>query len=153
MVTEIENVQQLTGKQCRELLYKRSKKVGCINKNKKRSKKLKYFVNFSASTNSAGLYISSFTGEYTGATARKVNMSITYLIKFKAFTFIFRIAVFKKRPVKDTFFKIYWRRGDIPVTFSGKLLRKKNTRDFPLKWFCPPEKLDYCYYLPIFVDG
>uniref|UniRef100_A0A1I8MPN5 Parkin co-regulated protein n=1 Tax=Musca domestica TaxID=7370 RepID=A0A1I8MPN5_MUSDO len=64
-----------------------------------------------------------------------------------------KIDLFKKRPVKETFFRVYLRRGDIPVARSGKVLRKKNATEFPLKWFCAPQDLDYCYYLPIFVDG
>lgn len=74
--------------------------------------------------------------------------------QLKRYTYFYdRIDIFKKRPVKETFFKIYLRRGDIPVAHSGKVMRKKNGTDYPLKWYCPPQNLDYCYYLPIFVDG
>ncbi|XP_065368176.1 parkin coregulated gene protein homolog [Calliphora vicina] len=113
MVTELENIQQLTGKECRELLFMRTKKPKRI--------------------------VPAFTYQ-----ALQNNTMVEPPKK---------IDLFKKRPAKDTFFKIYWRRGDIPVTFSGKLLRKKNTKEFPLKWYCAPQYLDYCYYLPIFVDG
>ncbi|XP_046805624.1 parkin coregulated gene protein isoform X2 [Lucilia cuprina] len=113
MVTDVANIQQLTGKQCRELLFMRSKKPKRI--------------------------VPAFTYQ-----ALQDNTMVAPPKK---------IELFKKRPAKDTFFKIYWKRGDIPVTFSGKLLRKKNTKEFPLKWYCPPQNLDYCYYLPIFVDG
>uniref|UniRef100_A0A1B0G2B9 Uncharacterized protein n=1 Tax=Glossina morsitans morsitans TaxID=37546 RepID=A0A1B0G2B9_GLOMM len=62
------------------------------------------------------------------------------------------IDIFKKRVIAETFFKIFLRRGDIPVASSGKVLRK-NSKEYPVKWYCTPQDLDYCYYLPIFVDG
>ncbi|KNC30626.1 hypothetical protein FF38_11708 [Lucilia cuprina] len=118
MVTDVANIQQLTGKQCRELLFMRSKKPKRI--------------------------VPAFTYQ-----ALQDNTMVAPPKKYTDYQTI----MYLKRPAKDTFFKIYWKRGDIPVTFSGKLLRKKNTKEFPLKWYCPPQNLDYCYYLPIFVDG
>lgn len=50
-------------------------------------------------------------------------------------------------------FKIYFMRGDIPVALSGRSNKQDPTKDRPLRWHCTPEDLDYCYYLPIFLDG
>lgn len=44
-------------------------------------------------------------------------------------------------------------RGDIPVALSGRSSKQDPTKDRPLRWHCTPEELDYCYYLPIFLDG
>ncbi|XP_067613078.1 parkin coregulated gene protein isoform X2 [Eurosta solidaginis] len=61
------------------------------------------------------------------------------------------VHIYKKRPVKETLFKMYFRRGDIPVAKRIKGSGKNTTG--LVKWFCEPKELDYCYYLPIFVDG
>jgi len=36
---------------------------------------------------------------------------------------------------------------------SGRSSKQDPTKERPVKWHCVPENLDYCYYLPIFVDG
>ncbi|XP_068146294.1 parkin coregulated gene protein homolog [Drosophila tropicalis] len=64
-----------------------------------------------------------------------------------------KIDIFKRKPVKETVFKIYCSRGDIPVVLAGRSNKQDPTKDRPLRWQCNPEDLDYCYYLPIFVDG
>ncbi|EDW11595.1 hypothetical protein AWZ03_010237 [Drosophila navojoa] len=64
-----------------------------------------------------------------------------------------KIDIFKRQPVKETVFKIYFMRGDIPVALSGRSNKQDPTKDRPLRWHCTPEELDYCYYLPIFLDG
>ncbi|XP_075144710.1 parkin coregulated gene protein homolog [Haematobia irritans] len=107
------NINHLTGKQCRELLYMKMKKPKRI--------------------------VPAFTYQ-----ALQSNTVVEPPKKTD---------LFQKRPVKETFFRIYLRRGDIPVTHSGKIYSKKNAQNFPLKWFCTPQDLNYCYYLPIFIDG
>lgn len=64
-----------------------------------------------------------------------------------------KIDIFKRTPVRETVFKVYFKRGDIPVVLSGRSSKQDMTKDRPLRWQCVPEDLDYCYYLPIFVDG
>ncbi|XP_055851252.1 parkin coregulated gene protein homolog isoform X2 [Episyrphus balteatus] len=65
-----------------------------------------------------------------------------------------RIYIFSPRPAKRTFFRTYFERGDIPVCSIGMPIKLNNPKkQFPIKWDCDPDKLDYCYYLPIFVDG
>lgn len=69
-----------------------------------------------------------------------------------------RINVYEKRPRQKTNFYIYFKRGDIPVCSAitqGKTLEQKQQvqKQFPIKWLCDPDKIDYCYYLPIFIDG
>ncbi|XP_017015121.1 parkin coregulated gene protein homolog [Drosophila takahashii] len=64
-----------------------------------------------------------------------------------------KIDIFKRKPVKETVFKIYFNRGDIPCVMSGRSSKQDPTKERPVKWHCVPENLDYCYYLPIFVDG
>ncbi|XP_030377389.1 parkin coregulated gene protein homolog [Scaptodrosophila lebanonensis] len=64
-----------------------------------------------------------------------------------------KIDIFKRRPNKETVFKIYFSRGDIPVVLAGRSNKSDPTKERPLRWYCTPEDLDYCYYLPIFVDG
>ncbi|XP_013101006.2 parkin coregulated gene protein homolog isoform X1 [Stomoxys calcitrans] len=110
---DFENIKQLTGKQCRELLYMRTKRPKRI--------------------------VPAFTYQ--------TLQSNTEVEPPK------KIDLFKKRPVKETLFKIYLRRGDIPVAHSGKIMQKKKGAEPPLKWFCKPQELDYCYYFPIFIDG
>ncbi|XP_018790048.1 PREDICTED: parkin coregulated gene protein homolog [Bactrocera latifrons] len=62
-----------------------------------------------------------------------------------------KIYIYKKRPVKETLFKMYFRRGDIPV--AKRIKGSGKGISGTVKWFCEPKELDYCYYLPIFVDG
>ncbi|XP_053955526.1 parkin coregulated gene protein homolog [Anastrepha ludens] len=62
-----------------------------------------------------------------------------------------RIYIYKKKPVKGTMFKMYFRRGDIPV--AKRIKGSGEGATGTVKWFCDPKDLDYCYYLPIFVDG
>ncbi|XP_017151197.1 parkin coregulated gene protein homolog [Drosophila miranda] len=64
-----------------------------------------------------------------------------------------KIDIFKRRPVKETVFKIYFSRGDIPCVLAGRSSKQDPTKDRSVRWTCVPEELDYCYYLPIFVDG
>ncbi|XP_004524551.1 parkin coregulated gene protein homolog [Ceratitis capitata] len=62
-----------------------------------------------------------------------------------------KIYIYKKRPVKETLFKMYFRRGDIPA--AKRIKGSGKGTNGSVKWFCDPKELDYCYYLPIFVDG
>ncbi|XP_037950044.1 parkin coregulated gene protein homolog [Teleopsis dalmanni] len=77
-----------------------------------------------------------------------------------------KINVYQARPVKQTNFEIYVLRGDIPVVKATQKKRTERTADnkiekserikgspYLLKWLCPPQNLDYCYYFPIFIDG
>lgn len=70
-----------------------------------------------------------------------------------------KINVYEKRPRKKTNFYIYFKRGDIPVCSAASQSKSKSTdknenqKQFPIKWLCDPDKIDYCYYLPIFIDG
>ncbi|XP_055904399.1 parkin coregulated gene protein homolog [Eupeodes corollae] len=65
-----------------------------------------------------------------------------------------KIYLYTPRPPKKTFFRKYYIRGDIPVSSTGMPIKLHNPKkQFPIKWDCDPDKLDYCYYLPIFVDG
>lgn len=69
-----------------------------------------------------------------------------------------KVNVYEKRPRKKTNFYVYFKRGDIPVCGAGsqgKTLEEKQQakKQFPIKWLCDPDKIDYCYYLPIFIDG
>lgn len=60
-----------------------------------------------------------------------------------------RLNVFSKRPVKQTLFRKYFKRGDIPIERNikgGKLFE-------PIDWVVPLHKLDYSIYLPLFFDG
>lgn len=69
--------------------------------------------------------------------------------------------MFQKRPRKKTNFYIYFKRGDIPVCSAISQSKSKQgqnqanqvQKQFPIKWLCDPDKIDYCYYLPIFIDG
>ena len=74
MLPEVENIDQLTGKQCRELLYLSSKRVfkNILIKKKNNEEINFFFFLVSAKTNCAGIYLSSSTKEYNGGTAKKV---------------------------------------------------------------------------------
>jgi len=62
-----------------------------------------------------------------------------------------KINIYKSRWQKQTLFYTFNKRGDIPAVRTGAY--KGGNKNFPVRWNCNVDDMDYCYFLPIFIDG
>ena len=58
-----------------------------------------------------------------------------------------KAGAFKKRPAKQTQFRRFYDRGDLPIALEH------DTKGNKIAWKVEIEKLDYHHYLPMFFEG